>query len=126
VATASASTGGAEEPTREQMVEGMCQEFERGRYHIYRVYARDELGGREEPIPVNGHVPDVKARFADKVILICVEDADTLHGEESEARWKAFGSGGFSFEVACPAELMQEARLLARARGVRVNRFWTF
>lgn len=120
----SAQADTAETVTREQMIEGTARELYRSGYTW--VYTRGGLGGRDEPVPVNGHVPDIKARWADNTILYCVEDADTLHGEESEARWKAFGSSYFTFEVVCPAEIVQEARLLARARGIRVNRFWTY
>lgn len=109
--------------TRDEIAEGTARQLE---VDGFRVLARGGLGGRDEPVPVNGYVPDLKARWADEMVLVACETPETLHTEESEQRWKAFGRGYYYFEVALPGAIVGEARLLARARGVRVNRFWVY
>lgn len=129
-ASANAHPGAPAEPvkaprgfTREQILEATARQLEA---EGFRVMALGGWGGREEPVPVNGQVPDLKAKWSDEVVLVVVETPETLHDEASEARWKAFGRSYFTFEVALPGAILGEARLLARARGVRVNRFWVY
>lgn len=109
--------------TTEGMTEATARQFEA---LACRVSTRGGLGGRPEPVPTNGYVPDVRARWVDHTILVAVETGDTLHTLESEARWQAFGRSYLRFEVACPAAIVGEARELARRRGVRVHRYWVY
>lgn len=109
--------------TRQEMIEATAAQLEA---RAYRVSVRGGQGGRPEPAPVNGQVPDVRGRWVDQVILVAVEDAETLHTEETRRRWRAFGNSYLRFEVACPVALASEARELARRYGVRVHRYWIY
>ncbi len=129
-ATAPSRSGAPAEPaqaprglSREQILEATARQLEA---EGFRVMAVGGWGGREAPVPVNDQIPDLKAKWSDEVVLVVVETPESLHDEASEARWKAFGRSYFTFEVALPGAILGEARLLARARGVRVNRFWVY
>jgi hypothetical protein len=108
---------------RDEMIESVARQLDA---LGYRVFARGGVGGRAEPVPVNGHVPDLRARGFDGIILVAVETAESLFTSESEERWRAFGRSYFSFHVVVPGGVAAEARRLARTRDVRVDRFWLF
>lgn len=109
--------------SREEMIESVARQLDG---LGYRVFTRGGVGGRAEPVPVNGHVPDLRARGFDGVILVAVETAESLFSPESEERWRAFGRSYFAFHVVVPGGVAAEARRLARTRDVRVDRFWLF
>lgn len=109
--------------SKRSMVQATVAELET---NGYRVAVAGGLGGRPEPIPVNGFCPDLRAGKFDEIILVAVETSETLHSPESEQRWRAFGQSYLRFEVACAASLASEARELAHRRGVRVHRYWIY
>lgn len=109
--------------TRDEMIESTACQLEA---LAFRVTTRDGIGGRQQPVPTNGFVPDVRGRWVDTVVLVRAETPETLHTQDSEDHWEAFGRSYLRFEVACPAAIVGEARELARRRGVRVHRYWVY
>ena len=63
-----------------------------------------------------------------KNILTSVYEVETESSvsEESAEQWASYSSDNFKFFLAVPEKSLEKARSIAKAKGIKVDGFWTF